>query len=434
MTLAEMSAPLRRYVIAVVVGGPLLAALATLAFLRAGGMTPADWMRALLLAVLAVVSYSRPLRVAHKFSYDISDVVHVAMILLFPAWVPGILVGVAGAAHLIRRPGWRDAELFNVGQVMIYVTLGAVALAAFRGQSDFGPALAGLPPLGAIAAAAAILLIANLSLVAGAIALQTGARFDRLLRGHLSNIAPTYLALVALGVVAALVVRDYPLALAPLALPAGLAQYALQREVQLRADTREALSSLVDIVELRDPYTAGHSRRVAESARELAVWMGLTGEEADLIETAGRVHDLGKLAMSPALLSKQGPLDDEEWRQVRQHPVNGAAILARFAGYRECSHLVRHHHEHWDGSGYPAGLAGEAIPLGSRILAVADAFDAMTSTRAYRPAQGPDAAMRILERGAGEQWDPRVVAAFLECRRQAIAAADTSAARQPVHA
>jgi HD-GYP domain-containing protein (c-di-GMP phosphodiesterase class II) len=202
----------------------------------------------------------------------------------------------------------------------------------------------------------------------------------------------------------------------------------------LRADTREALSSLVDIVELRDPYTAGHSRRVAESARTLAIWMGLTGEEADLIETAGRVHDLGKLAMSPALLSKQGPLDDDEWTQVRQHPVNGAAILDRFAGYRECSHLVRHHHERWDGSGYPAGLTGDAIPLGARILAVADAFDAMTSVRAYRPAQGPDAAMRILERGAGEQWDPGVVAAFAECRRQATAAAETSAAGRPVHA
>ncbi|HEU0114307.1 MAG TPA: HD-GYP domain-containing protein, partial [Thermomicrobiales bacterium] len=252
--------------------------------------------------------------------------------------------------------------------------------------------------------------------------------------GHLRNVAPTCLALVALGIVTALVVRDYPVALAPLILPAGLAQYALQREVQLRTDTREALAALIDVVELRDPYTAGHSRRVAESAGALALWLGLTGEEADLVDTAGRVHDLGKIAMSPTLLSKQGPLDEEEWRQVQQHPVNGAAILERFAGYRQCSVLVRHHHERWDGTGYPAGLAGEAIPLGSRILAVADAFDAMTSTRAYRPAQGPDAAMRILERGAGGQWDPRVVAAFAEYRRQAAVAAAANAAGQPAHA
>ncbi|HEU5433038.1 MAG TPA: HD domain-containing phosphohydrolase, partial [Thermomicrobiales bacterium] len=164
------------------------------------------------------------------------------------------------------------------------------------------------------------------------------------------------------------------------------------------------------------------------------LWLGLTGEEADLLDTAGRVHDLGKVAMSPSLLSKQGPLDEDEWRQVRQHPVNGAAILERFAGYRECSLLVRHHHEWWDGSGYPAGLAADAIPLGSRILAVADAFDAMTSARAYRQAQGPDAAMRILEAGAGAQWDPRVVQAFLEHRRQATAATESTAAGQPAHA
>ncbi|HET7094807.1 MAG TPA: HD-GYP domain-containing protein, partial [Thermomicrobiales bacterium] len=388
----------------------------------------------LLLTVLVAVSYARPLRVAHKFSYDISDVVHVAMILLFPPWLPGLLVGVAGALHLVRRPGWRDAELFNIGQVMIYVTASAVCLDLLRGQPDFGPTLAGLPPLGSIGVAAAVLLAVNLSLVAGAIALQTHARFWRLLRGHLRYIAPTYFALVALGVVAALVVRDYPVALAPLVLPAGLAQYALEREVRLRAETREALAALVDVVELRDPYTAGHSRRVAESARMLATWMGLTGEEADLIESAGRVHDLGKIAMSPLLLSKQGPLDDDEWRQVRQHPVNGAAILERFAGYRECSVLVRHHHEHWDGAGYPAGMAGDAIPLGSRILAVADAFDAMTSTRAYRPAQGPDAAMRILEQGSGAQWDPGVVAAFAECRRHAAQAEEPTRAGQPVHA
>ncbi|HEU5433298.1 MAG TPA: hypothetical protein VFU81_16650, partial [Thermomicrobiales bacterium] len=125
MTLAEMSVPLRRYVIAVVIGGPALAAIAALTFAPGGGLSLGGWLRALLLTILVAISYARPLRVAHKFSYDISDVVHVAMILLFPAWLPGILVGVAGAAHLLRRPGSRIAELFNVGQVMVYVTLSA---------------------------------------------------------------------------------------------------------------------------------------------------------------------------------------------------------------------------------------------------------------------------------------------------------------------
>ncbi len=430
MTLTEMSVLLRRYVLAVIAGGPLLVAAVAL-LVGTGGMAAADWVRALLLTVLVALSYGRPLRVAHKFSYDVSDVVHVAMILLFPPWVPGILVGVAGGLSLVLRPAWRDAELFNIGQAMLYVTVGAVALDIFATQPNFGPSPAGLPPLGAVAAAAAISLLVNMALVAGAIALETGARFWRLLRGQVGSVAATYAALVALGVVVALIVRDYPLALAPLVLPAGLAQYALRQEVQLRADTRAALAALVDVVELRDPYTAGHSLRVATMARDVAVWMGLPGEEADLVETAGRVHDLGKVAMTPALLAKQGRLTEEEWRHVRQHPVHGAAIVEKFAGYRGCAVLVRHHHERWDGTGYPEGLAGEEIPLGARILAVADAFDAMTSARAYRPASGEETVRSILESGAGAQWDPRVVEAFLEYRRRATAESELNVAGRP---
>ena len=169
-------------------------------------------------------------------------------------------------------------------------------------------------------------------------------------------------------------------------------------------------------------------------ARDLAVWMGLPGDEADLVETAGRVHDLGKVAMTPALLSKVGPLTEEEWRHVRQHPVHGAAIVEKFAGYRGCAVLVRHHHERWDGTGYPEGLAGEAVPLGARILAVADAFDAMTSARAYRPASGPETVLAVLESGAGAQWDPRVVQALVEYRRRATADAAVSVAARPVPA
>ena len=276
------------------------------------------------------------------------------------------------------------------------------------------------------------MLLVNTALVSGAIAFDSGARFWHLWRGGIANVAATSAALAALGVVAALIVRDYPLALLPLALPAGLAQYALRRETQLRADTRAALASLVDVMELQDTYTAGHSARVAALARNLALRLGLTGEEADLIETAGRVHDLGKMALKPTLLHKQGPLDEAEWREMRQHPVHGAEVVGRFAGYAGCAELVRHHHEHWDGSGYPCGLAGDQIPIGARILAVADAFDAMMTTRSYRPAKGPDAALRIIEEGAGTRWDRRVVQALAEQQREAAPAMAPVASRPMV--
>jgi putative nucleotidyltransferase with HDIG domain len=163
-------------------------------------------------------------------------------------------------------------------------------------------------------------------------------------------------------------------------------------------------------MELRDPYTAGHSRRVAALARILAQRLGLTAEEQDLIEQAGRVHDIGKAGTDSAILSKPGKLTEDEWRQMKLHPVHGANIVARFAAYQNAARIVRHHHESWDGTGYPDGITGEEIPFGARILAVADTFDALTTNRPYRDSRSIEVAIQILEEGAGRQWDARIVA------------------------
>lgn len=180
----------------------------------------------------------------------------------------------------------------------------------------------------------------------------------------------------------------------------------------LRAETHAALGALVDVVELRDAATAGHSRRVSALARTLAMRLGLPEADVDRIRVAGLVHDLGKLAVDPAILTKGGPLTDAEWVQMRTHPVHGAAVVARFAAFGDGARLVRHHHEAWDGTGYPDRLAGEAIPLGARILAVADTFDTVTWGRVYQPAISTGAALAILRVGAGRHWDPRVVGAL----------------------
>ena len=436
MKAADIPIALRRYVVAVAVGGPLLAAATAIGGADALHLQSGDWARALLLFLLAAVTYGRPLRVASKYTYDVSEVVHVAMLLLFPTALalPGVLVLLARGLHLVRRPARSVDELFNLGQVVTTVTVGALCLANIPDWRLLGPTLADLPPTGTIVATAAVMLVVNNTLVVGAISLDTGASYWRLWRGEFASVVGTNLALVALGVVAALVIRDYPLVLPALIAPVILVQYALRREVQLRADTQAALSRLVDIVELRDPYTAGHSERVAALARALALRLGLTSEEADLVETAGRVHDLGKVAINPAVLLKDGPLDEAEWQQVRQHPVHGAEVVGRFTGYRGCAELVRHHHERWDGAGYPDGLAGEAIPLGARILAVADTFDALTSARAYRPARGRDAVLRILADGAGTQWDPRVVTALTEQQREHVSVPEAAVASRPVPA
>jgi HD-GYP domain-containing protein (c-di-GMP phosphodiesterase class II) len=251
--------------------------------------------------------------------------------------------------------------------------------------------------------------VVNTGLVAGAAGLQLGILPLRAWWHSLALDLTPHVTLSLVGAVAALVASQQLIALPFLALPVVLVHRAVRETIRLRVDTHEALATLVEVVELRDRYTAGHSRRVAATARLLALRLGLTAEEADVIESAGRVHDIGKVALDSAILTKPGRLTEEEWAEVRRHPELGANVLERFAAYYQGAAIVRHHHERWDGGGYPDGVAGEAIPLGARILAVADTFDALISDRPYRASHSVEAALAILQDGADRQWDRRVV-------------------------
>jgi putative nucleotidyltransferase with HDIG domain len=174
------------------------------------------------------------------------------------------------------------------------------------------------------------------------------------------------------------------------------------------------LTQLASGLEGRDPYTHGHSRRVARHASNIAKRMGLPAAEVAKIRTAGVMHDVGKVNTPTAVLHKEGKLTDGEFKVIKRHPVEGATMVSTL-GDDELTAMVRHHHERLDGTGYPDGLAGDAIPLGARILAVADTFDAITSTRPYRPAHAHKKALDILRAEAGAQLDPNAVRAFCSC-------------------
>ena len=171
------------------------------------------------------------------------------------------------------------------------------------------------------------------------------------------------------------------------------------------------LTRFASALEVRDPYTHGHSRRVARHASNIARRMGLSAGEAAKIRTAGLVHDVGKVNIPAALLHKEGTLTAAEFQVIKRHPAEGSDMVSKL-GHDELTAMVRHHHERLDGTGYPDGLAGDSIPLGARILAVADTFDAITSTRAYRRASVHRKALDILAADAGSQLDPEVVRAF----------------------
>lgn len=176
----------------------------------------------------------------------------------------------------------------------------------------------------------------------------------------------------------------------------------------------QSLQGLANALEAKDPYTRGHSERVARLAQRLALRVGCAPAESRVIAQAGLLHDLGKIGIPEGILRKPGPLTEREWALMREHPSVGARIVSPLEFFADGALIIRHHHERQDGSGYPAGLAGATIPLGARIVAVADVYDALTSDRPYRRGFVPSEALLQVKESAGRLLDGRVVSAFLE--------------------
>jgi response regulator RpfG family c-di-GMP phosphodiesterase len=192
-----------------------------------------------------------------------------------------------------------------------------------------------------------------------------------------------------------------------------LADLVSQQAVRIEELYLEGIQTLVHALEAKDPYTKGHSARVASYARATAELMGLAEDQRDIIALGADLHDIGKIGVIEAVLNKVGGLSDEEYRYIMTHTLIGERILTPLLRTApDALAIVRSHHERVDGTGLPDGLAGEAIPLAARIVAVADAFDAMTSSRPYRPAIPAEVAARELRIAQGHQFDPLVVDAF----------------------
>jgi putative nucleotidyltransferase with HDIG domain len=173
------------------------------------------------------------------------------------------------------------------------------------------------------------------------------------------------------------------------------------------------LRAFVKAVEARDAYTKEHSNRVAEMAVAIGREMGCSEEELNLLNFAGRLHDIGKIGIRDNILLKPGRLTDEEFEIIKEHPAIGAMIVSQLGLWDRETQIIRHHHERFDGSGYPDKLKGIAIPFLARIMSVADAYDAMASDRAYRKKLDLEKVMSIIKEGSGAQFDPRVVGAFV---------------------
>jgi diguanylate cyclase (GGDEF)-like protein/putative nucleotidyltransferase with HDIG domain len=195
---------------------------------------------------------------------------------------------------------------------------------------------------------------------------------------------------------------------------------AISVELESKATALSIIYALAATVDAKDHYTYGHSKKVSQYAVSLAEKLGLTQEKTAVIRAAGLLHDIGKIAVPDSVLNKAGPLSEDEWEPVRAHPELGVEILKHVIDLVNCLPAVLHHHEHYDGGGYPSGLKGQDIPLEARILAISDAFDAITSIRPYRKQLSPQQALDELRRCAGSQFDPELVSIFCGAIEQTL--------------
>jgi putative nucleotidyltransferase with HDIG domain len=261
-----------------------------------------------------------------------------------------------------------------------------------------------------VVAAGVAFSVVNMGLAVLAAGLRTRQPLARVWALSIANVATSLAAQVPLGwLMAEVAVKVGLWAAFMVMIPLQLARYSLSKYTELRDLFFGSVSALSQAIDAKDGFTRGHADRVSRIAGAIAREMGMSEREIEQIELAGLLHDIGKIGVEDRILLKPARLEADEKVLMQRHSIYGAAILEPSAALRPLVPLVRHHHESYDGSGYPDGLKGEEIPLGARVIIVSDAYEAMTSDRIYRKAIGHERAMEQLNKYKGAQFDPKVV-------------------------
>jgi HD-GYP domain-containing protein (c-di-GMP phosphodiesterase class II) len=300
---------------------------------------------------------------------------------------------------------------FNVAQLTLVVFIGAMLFKTIGGTQppwskaqDFFIALLTFISCNLL----------NTAFVSAAISLSTGRNFYYPFKFDLQYLPIQVLSLGVLTLLSATVYTFSVWHMALVMVPMGLLHYSLWGYTRLRRSAVEAFEKLMSALRFRDEYTATHSERVARLAVKIARKLGLPEETIERIQAAARIHDIGKVAIPDKVLLKEEGLSDQDWELIKQHPLIGADLISGLEVYKDCVDIVKYEHERWNGSGYPEGLKGEQIPLGARIVAVADVYDALRSDRPYRRAMTLEEAIGELKRMRGKELDPKLVDILLE--------------------
>ncbi len=369
---------------------------------------------------------THPIHIHHQTKIYLSTLPLYLIAVLIP---PPLAVIVASVGILLAQ--WRMRPQTGNLPSDIATALSRWAITVFlASQIAHLPAPTSLQQAISLCSTAALMFLLDVMTCAFEIAPMSGAPPLRVMHTAVREGSLYESALYLTAILAASAAFQHIWTLALLVIPAYVVYAAFKHAKEIHDSTFQFLKSLADAVDLRDPYTGGHSRRVAEWTAEILRELNIHGPEAELIKAAARVHDIGKIGVPDYILNKSDKLMPEEKLIMDSHPVRGADLLARFSDFARGKSIVRSHHERWNGQGYPDGLQGWDIPFGARVVAVADSFDAMTSDRPYRTGMPIGKAAHILREGCGQQWDPAVVDAFLRYlqQRQSTEVAQTTPA------
>ncbi len=386
---------------------------------------PGWWPIATLLLVATLLEgLQTRLRVAANGST--SFIIHMASALLFGAWWAAIIAVGSTLLDELARGSIGIKRIFNISQRALAIILATSVYDALGGRLppaylDSAATLASQAvqrDLGLFLVLATVYFLVNAAAVTGAVALSGGRAFREVwnlnTRGVLAyDLTASFVAVL----VAWFYIRSEQwigfgsLGLLGVVVPIIAVRHVYGLYHQLEDSGQELLQVMVKAIEARDPYTSGHSVRVSEMSRAVAVELGLSAREIEQVETAALLHDVGKIHEEFApLLRKEGRLTDEETALMQTHSAKSAdlvGIISKFHGFIHES--VRHHHERWDGQGYPDGLSGKGIPLGARIILIADTIDAMTTDRPYRKRLPLDVVIAELQKCKSTQFDPVLI-------------------------
>jgi putative nucleotidyltransferase with HDIG domain len=410
----DLPRPARFFILLVFVLGVGAAILSVPAVLREPTFGLTILFLALTIAALDFYPVSLYSTQKNNVEVTISIAVKMAAILLFPPPVVilSVFLGTLLAELLLKRVWYR--LIFNVGMMTIGFALDAVLF-----NRLFDP---GVPLFGSAQNVFALVALGlsdfaiNSILVSLVISLATRTAISYVWVQNYKQLILHELSMLPLGIFIYILWEYTPWSVILIALPLFIVRHSYQLVAELGRQTRQALYALARVLDERDPHTSRHSELVAEHAGLIARTLGLGPEQVDIIEKAAVLHDIGKVGMRNDILFKTGALTVEERESAKRHAVIGGDLLKMFPSFEKGADYVRHHHERWNGSGYPDGLRGEEIPLGARILAVADAYQAMIEERPYRKPLSPEEAYANLRQDAGVLFDPQVVAAFFKAK------------------